>query len=182
MNELYFWLQDAVKTKDLNEYLYERDLDRHFDKKTEFLKIKTWIDALFNKKNDMESMIKQYAISIEFRDEKKLPFIHAQLIEEKESMLIWIHNCWVQKYQQFMEQQQAIKIHLAHEIYHVIEERERPWYFSYSYRKRQSVSEVCAMYYSQRIAKLHYHPKLYEIACELKDLKCSKEELISALK
>lgn len=182
MNDLYLWLQDEVKVKDLNEYLYQRDLDRRFDKQEEFSKIKTWIDIICDKESDMDRIIKQYAISVEFRDEQKLPFIHAQMIEENGNITIWIQNCWIKKYQQYMESQQAVLVHLAHEIYHVIEENEKPWYFSYAYKKRQSVSEVCAMYYSQRIAGLDYHPKLYEIACELNESKYSREEITSTLK
>lgn len=179
MKDLYSWLQSEANLSDLNEYLYKKSLHKSLDKEAEYQNIVNWINTLLEDNIDIYDILNKENIKLEIKKDTSKSFIHAQYIEDEK--LIWINELWLDKYKKLMSEKEAITLHLAHEIYHVIEEKSKPWYMNYRYKKSHSISEVCAIYFSQKLANLSYHPSLYTYQIDLLNAEYTKEDLLNYL-
>ncbi|QIK68818.1 hypothetical protein G7062_00315 [Erysipelothrix sp. HDW6C] len=174
MNALYSWLQDAVNVADLNDYLYWFELadirngGENLDR----------IYATLNDAIDLHAFAQAHQITIEVKTSPNVD-LHAQY--DPNNHIIWINTVWLEKYQPFIGDTDALNLHLAHEIYHVIEEN-GTWYDGLKYKIRHAISEVSALYFSQKQTNLPFHPKLVEYAIGLEEEKYSKDDLVSYLR
>lgn len=173
MNALYSWLQDAVKVEDLTDYLYWFDLKTTKGSKAIMEQMYQGVDELLDTAFTPETMVSVHCV------DTLAAHVHAHYDPNIQS--IEISNQWLGSYENFMDAKTAYLVHLEHECFHV-RENQTMWYSTYKYALRHRISEVSAIYYSQRKSGLSIHPRLAEFAIGLDAKNYTKEDIATYLK
>lgn len=176
MSELFSLLQEEDKySKDL----YLKHLNQNDDYYDSMV---SNIQNLIQKVGTLSNLIEKSGVEIQESYAEHFDHIHAQYRSDENDHYVWINLLWIERYSRYMSEEQAKEMHIAHELYHYLETQEDMWYSKMKRRFRQRYSEVSAIYFSQLISGLPYHPYLYEYQSKIHDKELDYEQVVLYLK
>lgn len=161
MSKLYSWLQSEDNGKDVGK-LYWDEQFKKFKLSSVKQRCDEWILSIVSQEVLLSNIKK--SVEIEFLDSSPFSYIHAQW--NPNSNKIEVYNEWIIAYEEYMTNEQAVDVHIYHELYHLYEDNNELWYDSYKYRQRNFISEYCALEISRRISNLEFSCVVYDLCVQ----------------
>ena len=174
MKELFSLQLDADK---LNKQLYLKELKSFKNTQEIYSKIINSNLRLINKYGNVSDILLHSTLEIDEEPHHYFKDIHAQYINDAGEKKIWINSEWVNSYAELIGNNLARELHIAHELYHYLEENEVLWYENLRRKEKNIISEVSAIMFSQMIVNLKENPVIYEYLILIKNNKLDLENV-----
>ncbi len=174
MKELFSLQLDADK---INKQLYLNQLKRFKNPNDIYKKILKSTEDIIDKYKDIETLLKVSSLLIDEQPYHYFNDVHAQYTNDAGKRKIWINPIWVQEYTHYMGETKSRELHIAHELYHYIEEVEPFWYKKEKRKDLKIISEVSAIMFSQMMTQVENNPVIYEYLVLIKNGNLKLEEV-----